>query len=39
MVRTISAIAFIVEFPIMPGIIMAVIIATVIAVASEDAVR
>ena len=39
MVRTISAVAFIIKLPVMPSIVIAVIVATVVAAASEDAVR
>lgn len=39
MVGTITAIAFIVEFPIMPSIIIAIIVATIISAASENTVR
>ena len=39
MVRAVAAVAFIVKLAVVPRIIVAVIVATVVAAASEDAVR
>ena len=39
MIGAVSAITFIVKLPVMPSIVIAVIVATVVAAASEDAVR